>query len=91
MAGVDHPNLSCVEVANSAMILREVLANFWSYLLFNSCFFFPFFNMIQLNNLEGDYNTGIDYGTVDESETQSPFGTSGPNEVIPTLFLPFFL
>lgn len=47
--------------------------------------------MIQLNNLEGDYNTGIDYGTVDESETQSPFGTSGPNEVIPTLFLLFFL
>lgn len=42
--------------------------------------------MIQLNKLDGDYNTDIDYGTVDESETQSPFGTSDPNEVIPTLF-----
>uniref|UniRef100_A0A8D3CPP5 Collagen, type XI, alpha 1a n=1 Tax=Scophthalmus maximus TaxID=52904 RepID=A0A8D3CPP5_SCOMX len=30
-----------------------------------------------LNNVEGDYNTDNDYGTV---ETQSPFATSGPYE-----------
>lgn len=45
-------------------------------------YFFPFFNMIQPNNVEGDYNTGIDYGTIDDTQTQSPFATSGPNEVI---------
>lgn len=44
-------------------------------------YFFPFFDMIQPNIVEGDYNTGVDYGTVDDSQTQSPFATSGPNEV----------
>lgn len=38
--------------------------------------------MTQINNLEGDYNTDIDYGTVDGTHTQSPFATSGPYEVI---------
>ncbi|GLD74855.1 collagen alpha-1(XI) chain [Lates japonicus] len=36
----------------------------------------------QLNNVEGDYNTDIDYGTVDGSQTQSPFATSGPYEAV---------
>lgn len=53
-------------------------------------FFFPFFNMTQLNNVEGDYNTDIDYGTVDGTQTQSPFATSGPNEVIFIFILTYF-
>uniref|UniRef100_H3DNQ0 Thrombospondin-like N-terminal domain-containing protein n=1 Tax=Tetraodon nigroviridis TaxID=99883 RepID=H3DNQ0_TETNG len=32
------------------------------------------------NNVEGDYNTDIDFGTLDDTQTQSPFTTSGPNE-----------
>lgn len=38
--------------------------------------------MTQLNNVEGDYNTDNDYGTVDATQTQSPFATTGPSEVI---------
>ncbi|KAM6976501.1 collagen alpha-1(XI) chain-like isoform 2-T2 [Aplochiton taeniatus] len=34
----------------------------------------------QLNNVDGAYYT--DYGTVDGTQTESPFATSGPNEVI---------
>uniref|UniRef100_A0A673C882 Collagen, type XI, alpha 1a n=1 Tax=Sphaeramia orbicularis TaxID=375764 RepID=A0A673C882_9TELE len=45
-------------------------------------FFCPFFNMTQLNNVEGDYNTDIDYGTVDGTQTQSPFATNGPAEAV---------
>lgn len=37
--------------------------------------------MTQPNNVEGDYITDIDYGTIDGTQTQSPFPTSGPNEV----------
>ncbi|KAG7216742.1 hypothetical protein INR49_021125 [Caranx melampygus] len=36
----------------------------------------------RLNNVEGDYNTDIDYGTVDDTQTQSPFATSGPYEAV---------
>uniref|UniRef100_A0A4W6FXL0 Collagen, type XI, alpha 1a n=1 Tax=Lates calcarifer TaxID=8187 RepID=A0A4W6FXL0_LATCA len=38
-------------------------------------------NQLRLNNV-GDYNTDIDYGTVDGSQTQSPFATSGPYEAV---------
>uniref|UniRef100_A0AAX7VEE7 Fibrillar collagen NC1 domain-containing protein n=1 Tax=Astatotilapia calliptera TaxID=8154 RepID=A0AAX7VEE7_ASTCA len=34
----------------------------------------------QINHSKGDYNTDIDYGTVDGTHTQSPFATSGPYE-----------
>ncbi|KAF3703356.1 Collagen alpha-1(V) chain Precursor [Channa argus] len=34
----------------------------------------------RLNNIEGDYNTDIDYGTVHGTQSQSPFATSGPYE-----------
>lgn len=37
--------------------------------------------MTQPNIVEGDY-TGIDYGTIDDTQTQSPFASSGPSEVI---------
>lgn len=37
--------------------------------------------MTQPNIVEGDYNTDFDYGTIDGSQTQSPFATSGPEEV----------
>lgn len=37
--------------------------------------------MTQPNIVEGDY-TGIDYGTVDDTQTQSSFATGGPAEVI---------
>lgn len=37
--------------------------------------------MTQPNNVV-DYNTDFDYGTVDDTHTQSPFATSGPHEVI---------
>lgn len=37
--------------------------------------------MTQPNIVEGDY-TGIDYGTVDDTHTQSSFATGGPPEVI---------
>lgn len=37
--------------------------------------------MTQPNIVEGDY-TGIDYGTVDDTQTQSSFATGGPPEVI---------
>lgn len=43
--------------------------------------------MTQPNIVEGDYNTDIDYGTVD---TQAPFATSGPNEVIFFFILIYF-
>uniref|UniRef100_A0A8C5HCY3 Collagen, type XI, alpha 1a n=1 Tax=Gouania willdenowi TaxID=441366 RepID=A0A8C5HCY3_GOUWI len=46
--------------------------------VFNPYSSFPFPNMTQLNNVEGDYNTGFDYGTIDG--TQSPFAASGPSE-----------
>ncbi|CAG5895738.1 unnamed protein product [Menidia menidia] len=36
----------------------------------------------QLSNLEGNYNTENDYGTVDGTQTQSPFATFGPNEAV---------
>lgn len=45
--------------------------------------------MTQLNNVE-DYNTDIDYGTVDGTQTQSPFATSGPYEVIFIFILLYF-
>lgn len=48
-------------------------------------YFFPFLNMTQPNIVEGDY-TGIDYGTVDDTQTQASFATGGPPEVI--LFTP---
>lgn len=35
----------------------------------------------QLNIVE-DYNTDIDYGTIDDTQTQSPFATSGPIEAV---------
>lgn len=38
--------------------------------------------MTQLNNVEGEYYTDSDYGTVDGTQTQSPIATGGPNEVI---------
>lgn len=47
--------------------------------------------MTQPNNVEGDYNTDIDYGTIDGTQTQSPFATSGPNEVIFIFILTYFL
>uniref|UniRef100_A0A8D3BF92 Collagen, type XI, alpha 1a n=1 Tax=Scophthalmus maximus TaxID=52904 RepID=A0A8D3BF92_SCOMX len=50
-----------------------------TFVLTLALFFCPFFNMTQLNNVEGDYNTDNDYGTV---ETQSPFATSGPYEAV---------
>lgn len=37
--------------------------------------------MTQPNIVEGDYNTDFDYGTIDGTQTQSPFATSGPEEV----------
>lgn len=37
--------------------------------------------MTQPNIVEGDY-TGIDYGTVDDTQTQSSFATGGAPEVI---------
>lgn len=43
--------------------------------------------MTQPNNVEGDYNTDIDLGTIDDTQTQSPFTTSGPNEVIFLFFI----
>ena len=44
--------------------------------------------MTQLNNVEGDYftDTEHDYGTVDDTQTQSPISSTGPNEVIPSIF-----
>uniref|UniRef100_A0A8C5H9X8 Collagen, type XI, alpha 1a n=1 Tax=Gouania willdenowi TaxID=441366 RepID=A0A8C5H9X8_GOUWI len=48
--------------------------------VFNPYSSFPFPNMTQLNNVEGDYNTGFDYGTIDG--TQSPFAASGPSEAV---------
>lgn len=45
--------------------------------------------MTQPNNVEGDYNTDIDYGTIDDTQTQSPFATSGLNEVI-FIFIPIY-
>lgn len=83
MADFIFANLLSVEVAATSVSLRRpqqitsslsFYANLYSSLLF--------FNMTQINNLEGDYNTDIDYGTVDGTQTQSPFATSGPNEVI---------
>lgn len=38
--------------------------------------------MTQPNIVEGDYNTEFDYGTVDGTQTQSPYGSNGPEEVI---------
>ncbi|KAF3836104.1 hypothetical protein F7725_028662, partial [Dissostichus mawsoni] len=35
----------------------------------------------QPNNVV-DYNTDFDYGTVDDTHTQSPFATSGPHEAV---------
>lgn len=46
--------------------------------------------MTQLNNVEGDYNTDIDYGTVDGTQTHSPFATNGPMEVIFIFILIYF-
>lgn len=46
--------------------------------------------MTQPNNVEGDYNTDIDYGTIDGTQTQSPFATSGPNEVIFIFILTYY-
>uniref|UniRef100_H2RSX7 Collagen, type XI, alpha 1a n=1 Tax=Takifugu rubripes TaxID=31033 RepID=H2RSX7_TAKRU len=43
-------------------------------------YFCPFPNMTQPNIVEGDYNTDIDLGTIDDTQSQSPFTTSGPNE-----------
>lgn len=45
--------------------------------------------MTQPNNVEGDYNTDIDYGTIDGTQTQSPLATSGPDEVIFIFHLPY--
>lgn len=86
MADVELPNLSTVEVAESVVSLRERLANnlwtfYFGFLTLILLSFF-FFNMTQINNVE-DYNTDIDYGT----QTQSPFATSGPNEVNFSFFL----
>lgn len=46
--------------------------------------------MTQPNILEGDYNTDIDYGTIDVTQTQSPYATSRPSEVSFTFFLTNF-
>lgn len=43
--------------------------------------------MTQPNIVEGDYNTDIDLGTIDDTQSQSPFTTSGPNEVISLFFI----
>lgn len=45
--------------------------------------------MTQPNNV-GDYNTDIDYGTIDGTQTQSPFATSGPSEVIFIFILTYY-
>ena len=46
--------------------------------------------MTQPNILEGDYNTDIDYGTIDVTQTQSPYATSRPSEVSCTFILTYF-
>lgn len=89
---VELPNLVCVEVAQPVASLRGPLANNQRFepVLTLALFFFPCFNMTQLNNVEGDYNTDIDYGTVDGAQTQSPFATSGPYEVISFFIVIYF-
>uniref|UniRef100_A0A8C4IFN9 Collagen, type XI, alpha 1a n=1 Tax=Dicentrarchus labrax TaxID=13489 RepID=A0A8C4IFN9_DICLA len=77
----EHYSPDC-DTAHSDSLQAQEPEEEVTFVLTLALYFFPFFNMTQPNNVEGDYNTDIDYGTIDGTQTQSPFATNGPNEAV---------